>query len=248
MPKFLIRFDDVTPRMRWDAFQPFIDLADELGLHYLVGVVPDCRDTKLNVDDARPQFWAEVRRWKDAGWTIAQHGYTHEYATLDSGLLGINKRSEFADLPYALQLEKLSAGKAILESEGVWEPVFMAPGHSFDDNTLRALANLGFTAVTDGYGCYPYRLRGMLAVPQLFSSPKHFGLGVYTICLHSNNMSIEAVERAIRFIRTQRHRIISFAEASSVRSPFPLIPAVMRHGSEWALRAARALRHIPGKT
>ena len=48
------------------------------------------------------------------------------------------------------QKEKLLLGKAALENEGIYTDTFMAPGHSYDRNTLKALKTIGFEYVTDG--------------------------------------------------------------------------------------------------
>lgn len=240
--RYLIRFDDVVPTMAWSRFRPFEELADELTLPFLIGVVPDCRDPKLMVEPSRPDFWAWARARQKSGWTIAQHGYQHLYETEARGLLGIGRKSEFAGLPYERQFEKLSRGKAALQNEDVWEDVFMAPSHSFDVETLRALRDLNFTAITDGFGFYPYELHGLTAVPQLVARPLGLGFGVETICLHVNTMSDEAITRMIEFIRAHHPKIISFREAKKIISPWPLVPPVLRSATSTALRLRRAVR------
>lgn len=186
--KFILRFDDITPGMAWSKFSAIELQAKSLGIPLLLGVVPDCQDPKLIIEPERPDFWDKVREWRELGWTIAQHGYRHIYGTHNSGLLGINNNSEFAGLSYAEQFSKLQKGKQILLREGVWQPIFMAPSHSFDANTLKALSALDFTHITDGYGIFPYKLHEIKAVPQLFSKSQHIGFGIYTICFHINNI------------------------------------------------------------
>ena len=240
--RFVIRFDDVTPGMAWSKFAPFDALAQELNIPYLIGVVPDCRDPALSVEPHRADFWDFVRERVARGWTVSQHGHTHHYVTAERGLLGIGKKSEFAGLPFAEQKEKLAAGKNILVREGVWQPVFMAPSHSFDENTLKALDDLGFESLTDGYGFYPYKIRGLLAVPQLFSKPIGFGFGVETVCLHVNTLSVGQIDRQVATLRARRGSIISFLEALKVVAPVPLIAPVVRVASEVALKTFRLVR------
>lgn len=240
--RFVIRFDDVTPGMAWSKFAPFDALAQELNIPYLIGLVPDCRDPALSVEPHRADFWNFVRERVARGWTVAQHGHTHHYVTAERGLLGIGKRSEFAGLPFAEQKEMLATGKDILVREGVWQPVFMAPSHSFDENTLKALDDLGFESLTDGYGFYPYKIRGLLAVPQLFSKPIGFGFGVETVCLHVNTLSVAQIDRQVATLRARRGSIISFPEALKVVAPVPLIAPVVRVASEVALKTFRSLR------
>lgn len=244
--KFVLRFDDIAPSMAWSKFACFDKLSNALDLPFLVGVVPDCLDSKLAVEPERANFWDVVREWNYRGWTIAQHGYTHQYVTQDPGLLVVNnksKQSEFAGLSYEKQFTKLKAGKDILIAQGVWQPVFMAPSHSFDENTLQALTNLEFRYLTDGYGVYPYRMNDLTAVPQLFASPLHFGFGVYTICLHVNNMSDFQIFQMVEHVKKNRQNFISFNEAARMISPIPGVAVISRFVTSAALRMIRALRN-----
>ncbi len=240
--RFLIRFDDITPGMAWTKFAPFEQAADELDLPYLIGVVPECRDPSLTVEPERADFWNWLRGRAAKGWTIAQHGYTHMYATSERGLLGIGSKSEFAGLPYSEQYQKLAAGKDILVREGIWHGVFMAPSHSFDGNTLKALKALDFKAITDGYGFYAYDVEGLVALPQLLSKPLGLGFGVETICLHANTMSEASIKRMVDFIKAHHTQVIGFGEAIAIAPPSEMLDRLSRVASQWTLRVYRLLR------
>lgn len=243
MSRFIVRFDDICPAMDWARFAPFeAFFADHPHIKPLLGVVPDNRDPKLDVGPPAADFWDRVRGWRARGWTIAQHGYTHVYSQPGGGLLGIGSKSEFSGLPLPEQQRLLAAGQAILRAEGVWQPYFMAPSHSFDVDTLRALRALGFAAVTDGFGFYPYDLEGLTLVPQLLASPKHLGFGLYTICLHSNVMGAGRVDAMLEFMARNERRFISFEQALTQRA-LPGLGAPMRALTRSALRAARGARH-----
>ncbi len=242
VPKFILRFDDVTPEMAWSRFDPFDELSMDQDLPLLIGVVPNCLDQTLVVEPARDAFWDTVRGWADRGWSIAQHGYTHQYVTEHPGLLRLGSKSELAGLSYEEQFAKLQAGKTILQEQGVWQPVFMAPSHSFDEATLRALADLDFKYLTDGSGVYPYKFGALTAVPQLFATPLHFGFGVYSICLHVNTLSEPEIDRIVGFVKKNRSRFISFEEAASVKTSVPGVAMAMRFLTSTPLRAMRRLR------
>lgn len=239
---YLIRFDDVTPGMAWTRFQPFEDLARELRLPYLLGVVPDCRDVKLMVEPSRLDFWAWVRRMKGQGATIAQHGFTHIYETDRPGLLGIGRKSEFAGLAYQVQYDRLARGKEMMQGEGVWDGVFMAPSHSFDASTIRALKALGFRGITDGFGFFPYEIEGLKAVPQLFARPIGFGIGVETICIHANTLTDERSAMLIEKFRALHSQIISFDDALRVRASSPALAEGLRISTRLGLQGLRLLR------
>ncbi|MCK9688358.1 DUF2334 domain-containing protein [Scleromatobacter humisilvae] len=243
MSRFIVRFDDICPGMDWSRFAPFeAFFAAHPRIKPLLGVVPDNRDPKLDVQPRVADFWARVRSWRDQGWTIAQHGYTHVYSRPGGGLLGIGSKSEFTGLPLAEQQRMLAAGQAILQAEGVWQPYFMAPSHSFDLDTLRALRALGFKGVTDGFGVYPYEVEGLTLVPQLLATPRHLGFGLYTICLHTNEMNPQRTDAMLRFMADHEHAFIGFEEALARRAPAGL-GAPLRAVTQAALHAARRRRH-----
>lgn len=243
MSKFLLRLDDVCSTMDWDKFDVLKKTLVECNIKPVLGVIPSNFDCKLIVDGPRQDFWHLVRQWASDGWIIAQHGYTHEYVTACSGLLKINPISEFAGLSYEIQYNKLQAGKEIMLAHKVWQPVFMAPAHSFDMTTISVLRDLGFKVLTDGYGVFSYKIGELSAVPQLFSTPKHFGFGFYTICLHINSMTMEEIEALQVFIRENRRRFVSVDDVLTA-GDLPIVGPILRYLSEICLRGVRKMRRI----
>lgn len=203
MQQLLIRLDDITPDMDWENFERLEALFEQYRIHPIIGVVPDNRDETLHIQEARADFWERMRSLQEQGWVIAQHGYTHVYVNQKSGLLKVNPFSEFAGLPYQEQYEKLKEGQEILKKQGIHTAMFMAPGHSFDRQTLRALKTLGFTSVTDGYCSRPYRRGGLIFLPCTFSAPR-LPKCFDTLCLHSNRMGQAQFDALADFIG--RHR------------------------------------------
>lgn len=244
MKRFVLRIDDVSPAMAWSKFAPLEATLERLQVPALLGVVPDCRDPKLSMEAEDVHFWDRVRGWRELGWTIAQHGYTHVCDTTASGLWGSGGKSEFAGHDYAVQSERISAGKRILQREGVWQPYFMAPSHSFDLVTVRALAALDFTAVTDGDGLWPYRVGPITFVPQLFSGTTNFGSGLYTLCLHVNHMTDTDIDRLLSRIARMRDRFISFETALEVKPLNETVALMSRRITRLVLPTARKARTL----
>jgi hypothetical protein len=239
---FILRLDDICPTMDWDKFGRLERMLSQYEhIKPLLGVIPDNRDARLQMQPPRADFWDQVRRWHARGWTIAQHGYTHEYTQRNGGILGIGRKSEFAGLAYEDQFAKLQAGKEILIAQNVWEPYFMAPSHSIDESTLAALSDLGFTAITDGYGIFPYRMGALIAVPQLFSKPLHFGLGTYTICLHTNSMKEAQFSQLAQVIARHSAKFTTFPIACQANRE-GMVAQGARHLTAISLKAMRALR------
>lgn len=203
MKQLLIRLDDITPDMNWENFEIVRGIFEKYHIKPVIGVVPENRDKTLSVHPVRADFWNVIRQLQGNGWVIAQHGCYHVYETKKSGILGINPFSEFAGLPYGKQYEKLAKGQEILHKEGICAKMFMAPGHTYDGNTLKALKSLGFTAVTDGYSSIPYRWRGLTFLPCTLSRAK-VPKGVDTLCLHINAMTGQELEELDRFFAEHR--------------------------------------------
>ena len=239
---FILRFDDVAPTMAWAKFLPMKATLENHRIPCLLGVVPECQDETLCVEPPRPDFFDRVRRWKDLGDTIAQHGTFHAYQTKDAGILNISRGSEFAGLSLEDQLSRCKIGKTILEREEVWQPYFMPPNHSFDHHTLDALKQLGFEAITDGYGFWPYQMRGITLVPQLTATPVKVAFGVWTICVHVNTASTQEISRLVRFSAQNKAAFISFEEAVTYRRPPALVSAPLRSFSALALKTMRRIR------
>lgn len=199
---YLFRLDDVCPTMDWRRFAQLESLFSRYNIKPIIGVVPDNQDPALRITSARPDFWAAIRQLKKEGWIIAQHGYQHVYKTKDPGIVNINQRSEFAGLPYSEQYLGISAGQSILKKHLGDAPTWwMAPAHSFDATTCRALKKLSFTHVTDGIALYPYSAMGLTWVPQQLWQPRYLPVGIWTVCLHPNTMEDADMERVRDFLK-----------------------------------------------
>lgn len=119
----------------------------------------------------------------------------------------------------------------------------MAPSHAFDENTLKALQDLGFVAITDGYGVYPYRINGVISVPQLFTRPFNFGFGVYTLCFHTNSMTKKEIEDALSFMVKNKKSFIGFHDAVREKGN-PVVSFISRLVTSGAIRLARKIRKL----
>lgn len=205
------RLDDITPDMDWDKFYRVKAIFDKYKVKPLIGVVPDNADPGLKRGEYHEDFWEYIGSLEKNGWLVAQHGYRHVYETKNAGLLGLKQASEFAGLPYEVQYEKIRCGREILQKNGLNATIFMAPGHTYDRNTLKALKRLGFLCVTDGYANIPYHTKGLLFVPCRSSGPKLLK-GVDTICLHCNELDENAYRELENFLEKHGPQVIPFSE------------------------------------
>jgi predicted deacetylase len=184
-PEYLIRFDDICPTMSWSTWNEIERIVISNDVRPIIAVVPDNRDPELEREPPNTNFWDRVRSWEERGWTIALHGYQHLYVTKSRGLIGLNEYSEFAGLDYSEQYRKLEAGLQILDREHLHPKLWVAPAHTFDLDTLRALRTLGINDISDGYGLYPHTDRdGTYWIPQQLGRFRFFPAGLWTVCVH----------------------------------------------------------------
>lgn len=212
--KIAVRMDDITPDMNWDNFRFFQELFEKAGITPLLGIVPDNQDEELCCEKPREDFYEVMRGLKEKGCCFALHGCHHLYTTKKSGLFPLNTSSEFAGVPYEKQKEMLAFGKKKLEEQGIAADIFMAPSHSYDSNTLRALKELGITKITDGFGKEPYTYGGMTFYPISFwlgCSLKQRN-GVTTLLIHANTVTEADKERYRKIFEEYGKNMISYSE------------------------------------
>lgn len=240
--RIAIRMDDITPDMDWAKFMRFKELCDLYQVKPLIGVVPSNMDENLHIDEPEnapvKDFWGYIRELQTKGWCVAQHGVTHVYATQKMGCFPLNKLSEFAGTGYARQYEALKQGKAVLAEHGIRTDIFMAPAHSFDRDTIRALRELGFSRMTDGFGESPYMRWGMTFYPISYrqSSALKKKKGFTTFVVHTNTMNDKDFERYERLFSDYRDRLISFSELLEMR---PEKRGMLGNVKEYSMAAAK---------
>lgn len=217
MTRYLLRLDDICPTMDWGAWDPFERAMDDAGVRPLVAVIPDNQDPEFRVGPANPDFWDRARAWQAKGWSVGVHGYRHEQATRDGGLLALNERSEFAGLPAAEQGAKLERALAVFARERVKPDAWVAPWHSFDAATKAALAGRGLRVISDGFSVLPYRDDdGLLWVPSQLWRFRRMPFGVWTVCWHHRDWAPGRLEAAKRTFAAFRGSMMGLDEAAAV--------------------------------
>jgi len=238
----VFRIDDFNPGFPWSRFTPLEETLLSLNIKPLIGVIPNSLDDKVSFSTPVSDFWDRIRRYQDHGWHIAQHGFTHVYDSVGRDYLGRSRPSEFSGHSFYEQVTRLAAGKQIMVDEGVWSGTFMPPGHSFDRVTLSALKELGFTAVTDGWGIRPYVLDGLRLVPQLVSRPHGFLVGTYTNCLHVGTLDDDSIAGLITRVRKTARQYESFDQILSQEDSDGILHSLLRKGTRILLNSKRAIR------
>jgi hypothetical protein len=211
--RFLLRFDDICPTMRWETWSEIETSLVEFGVKPILAVVPDNRDPVLEIDPPITDFWQRVRRWQDRGWTIALHGYQHRYVARDGGLVTLRKKSEFASLSTRDQAEKLRRGTEIFAREGIRTRVWIAPGNAFDECTVSLLPGFGITIISAGWFWTPFMgPHEMVWLPCQLSQLRSVPSGVWTVCYHCNSWSRSDLDEFRNGLKRYKDQIASLEE------------------------------------
>lgn len=190
--KYLLRLDDASPFSDFTKWKAIEEILQRYKILPIVAVIPDNKDSDLLHQKSDPNFWNQIRDWDKKGWTIAIHGYQHKFHKVNylQNIIPFYSRSEFSGLSLLEQQEKIRKSREIFLKNGLNPKVWVAPGHAFDNNTLKALANeTNIKIVSDGISLFPYQKKGFCFIPQQLWSVKKKKFGTWTICLHPDNMS-----------------------------------------------------------
>lgn len=211
--KITIRMDDITADMNWENFNKVVDLLREKQVYPLLGIVPKNEDPMLSVQEADAEFYEKMLALKEEGAVLAMHGVNHVYITKKAGIFPLNRFSEFAGVEKTIQTQRIESGKKELEAHGIETDIFMAPGHTFDQNTLAALKEQGFRYVTDGFGMHPYKKKGLVFFPIAFQKGKVFEKqGISTIVLHVNTWEEEDFWAFKKMLEEKESFFVSYKE------------------------------------
>lgn len=222
--KFLIRLDDACPTMRKKNWQQFEECFDRLGIRPIVGVVPENADEKLMIDPYDHDFWEKISGWQEKNWTIALHGLSHRYHQIPISAqqyIPLHKKSEFVGLTFEEQKEILSRSYQTFVKHNINPTIFMAPSHSFDLHTLDALSEVTpIRMITDGYALWPFRERGFVWIPQQIWRIRKFPFGIWTVCIHPNDLAEREIEEMVNSMEEHKGAIIGLddLEISNITS------------------------------
>jgi hypothetical protein len=121
-----------------------------------------------------------------------------------------NKRSEFAGLPLRVQQKKIRQAVAIFKSENIHSDIFVAPAHSFDHNTLKALMkHSNIRIISDGVLRWPYMRFGFKWIPVQLSEVEPKFNNTWTFNYHPETCSENDFEKLESFIHQYHENFVS---------------------------------------
>ena len=211
----LIRLDDIAENMNWDLMKKSESLFDKYEIKPVLGVIPNNKDKELLSYPKADDFWEKIRSWRDKGWEISMHGFTHVYdkKTNKKDYFNYGGDSEFCGHSLTTQMTRIENGLKKFRDEKIQIKSFFAPNHTYDKNTFAALKNLGINEIIDGYGLMPYTESQIKFIPQLFYKVFALPFGIQTTQIHLNYWKQKEFEDFERFVVTNSKKIITYNQA-----------------------------------
>jgi predicted deacetylase len=223
--KYIIRLDDACPTMNGEKWDRIEQILDRYNIKPIVAVIPNNEDEKQRIDEYDLLFWDKVKKWQQKGWDIALHGYSHVYSTKNGGLVfKTKKNSEFAGIPFDIQEEKIKKGMEIFNQYGIKTRIWVAPSHTFDENTLKALRkHTQIEIISDGITLNPYKKYGFTWIPCNTWKFRYYIYGYWTICVHPNTIAENTLLEMITFIEKHRKNIINVKDIYKINENINLL-------------------------
>ena len=211
----LIRLDDIAENMNWDLMKKSETLFEKYGIKPVLGVIPNNKDNELLSYPKKNNFWEQIRSWRDKGWEITMHGYTHVYdkSCKNEDYFSHGGGSEFCGHTLETQISRIKNGLKKFKDEKIKIRSFFAPNHTYDNNTFVALKNFGINEVIDGYGLMPYMENDIKFIPQLFYKVFLFPFGIQATQIHLNYWKQKDFDDFERFIKKNSNKIITYDQA-----------------------------------
>lgn len=219
MAKYIMRLDDACPKMNLENWDRMERILSKYNIRPVVGVIPNCKDPDMNIYDWDESGFLERKsRWQKKGWELALHGYTHVFETKTGGINPVHQRSEFAGHTLDIQMDKIKKGIEQFKEWHIDPKVFIAPAHTFDENTLEAIKQCSdIRIVSDTVATKPYSKYGMTFVPQQTGRARKLPFEIVTFCYHPNIMDDEDFMYLEGFIKDNQKQFIDFPLEKSAR-------------------------------
>ena len=219
MTKYIMRLDDACPKMDFEKWDRMEGLLDKYNIRPVVGVIPNCQDPDMEKYHPDEDGFLERKdRWQKKGWELALHGYTHVFETNEGGINPVHQRSEFAGHSLEVQQEKIKKGMEKFKEWDISPKVFIAPAHTFDENTIKAVKEeAGISIFSDTVAVDSYNKYGVTFVPQQTGRARKLPFKKVTFCYHPNIMDEGQFEQLEEFFRVHQGEFIDFPTEESGR-------------------------------
>jgi Uncharacterized protein conserved in bacteria (DUF2334) len=246
--EYIIRLDDACPTMDRHRWSEVETLLMQRGVKPIVAIVPANADPALVRGTGNGRFWEQAQGWVRAGWLIALHGYSHTLTRSKPGIVPTSKMSEFVGMPLDEQKRRIRDGVKMLQQHGVTPQAWVAPAHGMDKNTLEALrAESAIRLISDSFARRPVKRWGFSWIPQQLWRPRSMPGGLWTICLHPNEMTRADIALLSSFMDVHQGAFPDPRTAAERAVPRALRDTIFEAAFTAGIRARRVFTSIQRK-
>lgn len=208
---YLLRLDDACETMDPEKWERIEILLRTHGIKPLIAVIPNNMDQDQKFFSNDPGIWSHLKELENIGWEICMHGNTHIYHTRYGGVNPVQSRSEFAGMPFDKQCEEIRKGFRKFLDKNIQPRIFVAPSHTFDNNTLLALKKeTPIRIISDTIAFKPYLKDDFVFIPQQFSNVRRINLpGLFTFTCHPGTMGDSDYRKLEKFLELNASRFVS---------------------------------------
>lgn len=230
---YLMRLDDASEHWNRENWHRMHDLLIKYDVKPIVAIIPHNEDESLLRYPVDATYIDTIQKWVTEGWTPALHGYNHVYISQSGGINPVNSRSEFAGVSLDAQREKIRNGiGAIRETFGekISPEIFVAPSHTFDENTLEALRlESDIRIISDTIANDVYYLNGFYFIPQQSGRVRRLWMKLVTFCYHPNNMTELGFKELEIFLEKHASEFVAFHQLRLNRRPKNILDRTLSH-------------------
>ena len=214
MAKYLIRIDDIHPKMNYQNFLLLEKLFDKYDIKPTIAVIPENKDQSICSRNSKSikNFWKKIHLLYSKGWNVSAHGLNHTLSNVPENLSIIKHavKSEFINKKLKQQIQIIKSSLDIFNKNNIKITSYTFPAHSFNFDSLSALKKNNINIVYDGLFFRPVIIKNILFVPQQLWRPRLVPFGTWTICLHPNNLKKSDIENLSKFISKNYKNFITF--------------------------------------
>ena len=210
---YLLRLDDASEHWKRDNWDRIHMLLSTYGIKPIVAIIPNNQDPSMLRIPEDPEFLPTIQEWINEGWIPALHGCNHLFYPSSGGLNPVNRKSEFADRPLNEQMNKIDSGYRLLINKGIHPLLFVAPGHTFDENTVLALQyKTPIRIISDTIANDIYYQNGFYYIPQQSGQVRKIFAKLVTFCYHPDRMTERQFDELESFLKQNSNQFVSFSE------------------------------------
>jgi uncharacterized OB-fold protein len=141
----IFRNDDIQPWYETETMRSVNQVFIEEDVPVTLGVIPNAAgELPLTSDEATCEYLGSLQNDHPGQFEMALHGYTHQPET------DFYDGSEFGGLSDAEQADRLAEGHRLLSQCVEPSNTFVPPMNTYDDGTVRAVAESDYTTISGG--------------------------------------------------------------------------------------------------